>query len=87
MNTAVKEDAGKLRNALIVIVVSALGILIDFIMRRPIVDCFSIGFILCFVSFLFSFSSVRERGSNLLPQLAFWISFIGMWTTILLSVG
>ena len=87
MNTAFKGDAGKLRNALIVIVVSAFGIAIDFIMRKPLVDCFSIGFILCFVSFLFSFTSVRERGSNLLPQLAFWTSFLGMWTTILLSVG
>ena len=86
-NSVSAENASKkTKFAGLAILMSIAGIIIDAILRRPFIDTFSIGFVLTFAAFLVSLSSVRDHGSNLLAQIAFWLGFGGMWVTVCLSL-
>ncbi|MBE5997734.1 MAG: hypothetical protein E7240_10470, partial [Lachnospiraceae bacterium] len=75
MNNSISKenDSNKLKLAVLSILMSAAGIIVDAIMRRPVLDTFSIGFVLTFGAFLVSLASVKGHGSNLPAQIAFWL--------------
>lgn len=72
--------------AFVSVALSVAGIITDLIMRRPVIDTFSIGFVLTFAGFLLSLASVKDRGDKLLSMAAFWLGFAGMWITVLVSL-
>ena len=64
---------------------SAIGLLLGIIFPVILGDMFSIGTFLCFIGFLLSLGSVKDRGSNLPALTAFGFSFIAMSICIFVS--
>ena len=67
------------------VALSAIGLLLGIIFPAVIGGMFSIGTFLCFIGFLLSLGSVKDRGSNLPALIAFGFSYIAMSICIFIS--
>lgn len=73
--------------ALLTIGLSAVALVLGFLMRTPIKDSFSLGGWIGFIAFLLSLGTVSDEGNNFLAKIAFFVSFIAMCAAIFLSAA
>ena len=71
--------------ARVILIVSAISVLLGFVIRGTIMGTFSLGTWISFLCFILSFGCVHDHGSNRLAALTFWVSFLAMSITILLG--
>ena len=64
---------------------AVIGLSLGMMIPEPIANAFSGGTIICFIAFLLSLGSVKDRGNNFPALLAFMISFLAMAVSIFRS--